>query len=129
MASFLGRHGKEKSVLPAFVIVDPARAGQLPVNARGQIRARFGFRQTHGVIMPSSDNPWQGRFARRRRFNSVGSRFIWWPIDQTQRMLEPVQGQFPMSYFSWSNSVWRPTVQAVREKANSSQFHRKSSSL
>jgi hypothetical protein len=39
VASFLGRHGKKERVLPALVIVQTAHAGQLPVDAGGEIRA------------------------------------------------------------------------------------------
>ena len=37
MASFLGRHGEEKGVLPAFVLIESARAEKLAVDARRPI--------------------------------------------------------------------------------------------
>jgi hypothetical protein len=55
VASFLGRHGKKESVLPALRVVHAAPACQLPVNLRGEVMAGFGLPQIHGAIMPSSD--------------------------------------------------------------------------
>jgi hypothetical protein len=52
MASFLGRHGKKQSMLPALRVVHAARAGQLPVNARGEVLGSLGLPETHGAIMP-----------------------------------------------------------------------------
>ena len=52
MASFLGRHGEEEGVLPAFVLIESARAEKLAVDARRPI---IGLRfQRHAATMATN---------------------------------------------------------------------------
>ncbi|MSO23667.1 MAG: hypothetical protein EXQ58_10535 [Acidobacteria bacterium] len=50
MASFLGRHGEKQGVLPAFGVIQTARAGQLPVDTRGKITATLGLQFHSGTV-------------------------------------------------------------------------------
>ena len=53
MASFLGRHGEEEGVLPAFVLIESARAEKLAVDARRPI---IGLRfQRHAATMSTNE--------------------------------------------------------------------------
>lgn len=53
MASFLRRHREEDRVLPAFVVIQPTHASQLPIDLGGQIIAPRFPPLTHGVSMQS----------------------------------------------------------------------------
>jgi hypothetical protein len=55
VTSFLGRHGEKQGVLPAFGVIQTARASQLPVDPRSKVMAGFALPDAHGAIMRLRD--------------------------------------------------------------------------
>ncbi len=54
MASFLGRHGEKQRVLPTFMVVQPARAGEAAINAGGEVTACLCFWRHRQTMLSKS---------------------------------------------------------------------------